>query len=154
MARGLQIITPQDEPFSDEQINADDIIIVQPEGFESSSHDSNTNDSSDIIPARIEHEINATSSSSQNSGSATSSNATPSATNDFLSSLVNHVPCLDSLAQPSLEETRTAGQILFTQFVQQYMAQGTNNASSHLNLEIMEEAIPDEVPEDINRVMQ
>lgn len=74
--------------------------------------------------------------------------ASTASSNDFLSTLANHFEG----RQPSLEETRAAGQVLFKQFVQQYISR--EMSSSSIDLEIIEDAIPEEVPEEINRVMQ
>lgn len=48
---------------------------------------------------------------------------------------------------PSLRETQTAGQILFTQFCRQHLPAGTP-------LEIMDDAIPEQIESDVNQLLQ
>lgn len=176
MARGLQIITPYST--YDDRTAANDIIIVQPADYQppdspSYSRSENTfsrsHETDTTVTAVPEEPLNIprneSSSSSRNQSHSNHlendlnhpisqnevNSSSTSRSRDFLSSLTHHVPILDGISQPSLEETRAAGQVLFQQFVQQYISR---EVDSSLNLEIMEDAIPAEVPEDINRAMQ
>lgn len=150
MARGLQIITPHNQSYSEEEINStNDIIIVQAQDNPTMTPPSSNGHSFSSTDASI------TSLESQSNGVGnhenevtSSSSPTTSRPRDLLSSIVSHVGVG---SQPSLEETRAAGQVLFKHFIQQCISR---EVDSPLNLDIMEDAIPDEVPEDINRVMQ
>jgi hypothetical protein len=179
MARGIQIITPYST--YDDRTAADDIIIVQPADFApppfaqnpvpSNGHPLPHETDARVVPLpeesrnvtvnessasrnqvnreERENDLNR-SSSSLNEDNSCSTGSTLG-NSDFLSSLAHHVPMLGGITQPSLDETRAAGQVLFQQFVQRY---ASRDLESSFNPEIMEDAIPSDIPEDINRVMQ
>ena len=142
MARGLQIIRPDDEEFVFERdFPPEDHVIISPRRQLVVEHQMQSVPDSEIAPIPdSENHLDVNANDNNQSGSHI--------LDDFpIESDLNPAGDLLSFAgrsnAPSLQETRTTGQILFTQFCRQQLP-------DTVPLEVLEEAIPEEVPQEVN----
>jgi len=128
MARGLQLITSAHLDVDDSSSNTD-LILIQDNPLETG------NETADAGQSQSFH---------NNNNSGGDQYVTESTDFSSSSSYVSFLPL--PRREPTLEETRAVGQVLFTQFCRQHMP-------ATVPLEIVDDEIPSEVPEDINRTM-
>lgn len=134
MARGLQLITSADHNVDDSSLDTD-LILIQ----DNLSESENGNETADAGQSQSFHNNN-----NINGGDSYVTEST-----DFSSSSSSSYTSFLPLPrrEPTLEETRAVGQVLFTQFCRQHIP-------VTVPLEIVDDEIPSEVPADINRTMQ
>ena len=148
MARGLQIITSDEDAVV--HIPPDDLVLLNPQRMSDQpvvEHPlPSLSDLSIASNAPVDHNAN-----SHAEGSILSDQTDDESSDiiaDYGDAHESYASYLTtSRTLPSLQETRSAGQILFTQFCRQHLPAATP-------LQILEDAIPDQVQPDVNQLMQ
>lgn len=173
MARGLSVITSDQDPSASAEIPADDLVLVNPRRL---SHQPEPVVEYPAAPphsvvihasnAIVDHNANTSGShSSQTQISSESAVATAAASVEAGDRIVGSIESSDIISDygneqesytsflpatrplPSLQDTRSAGQVLFTQFCRQHLP-------SSVPLEVLQDSIPEQVPPEVNHLMQ
>lgn len=153
MARGLQIINSDDDVAADVRIPPDDLVLLNAHRLSNQSQPvvehplPPLSGLSTATHVPVDHNANSHADSSLSSDQIDDSESSDIITDygevheSYASFLTTSRPL------PSLQDTRSAGQILFTQFCRQHLP-------ASAPLEILEDAIPDQVQPDVNQLMQ
>lgn len=163
MARGLSLITSDQGDSLSGEIPIDDLVVVIPGPQHSQpvvEHPPVQSHSGVPIASNavVDHNANSSSSHSHVNNEHDASGDAPDrlvvtegseVVADFDESRGSYASFTStSRSLPSLQDTRTAGQVLFTQFCRQHLP-------ASVPLEIEEDAIPEDfVPPDVNLLMQ
>lgn len=150
MARGLQIITSDQDISASANIPPDDLVLVNPQRHSDQPTVEHPSPSINGLSSGSNPTVDHNANSQSDSDPVSTDQVDEFESSDIIAdygheSYASFLPTSRTL--PSLQETRSAGQILFTQFCRQHLPESTP-------LEILEDAIPEQLQPDVNQLMQ